>query len=495
MQGVQGIQGTQGIQGIRGIDGIQGPQGLQGPSGGPTGPTGPGSGSIVADLNMNSYSITNTNNVTVKNVYSAIPGSYLTVVTSAPTSNWSGAAAGLSPYGYSVPYMACVNGGFMYSVDSNGVATARTAVNQNWTAIANTYYGTTYACVNGGQVWTTTNGTSWTVLSASPTAAYTCLSVLYNTPASILAGTSTGALYFSADTGATWTTIASLASAVTSVLMAAGTFFYATTGGSTGQIWKSTNTGVSWTAASATQRDWTCLTMRNVNNVWAASSTDPVYYTSNAGSTWANISVTADKIVCVAQLFNVLFASKNGGYTFTSTDAGVTWTQTSTITGSWSCIGATNYFNSAGSVGYGYSVLYGASTSAPYQSYYTTDALRITSQEDIYISPGQPTNYGTGGSVVLGGKTFITGYDGTSQRVYLSLFGTANGAATSTGSVIVTLPTSYNSSGGYAPAVTPRDFAGASVCVSNTSGTQFVISWINGSAVSSNIFRWITVGY
>lgn len=456
-------------------------------------------GTATSDLNMmGSYGISNATNVGVKGtVSSGLPGSYAKAVTGAPTSNWSGVASGLSAFGYANPGMGCVNGGFLYTINSAGVATARTAVNRNWTAMTNANANTTYVCENGGQIWSTSDGVTWTVLSASPTAAYTCLVNKPNSQSNLIAGTSTGALYFTTDSGATWTTMTPLASAVTSVCMASATLFYATTGGATGQIWKTTNAGVSWTAASATQRDWTCIVTTDGTLVWACSSTDPVYYSANSGSTWANISVTAS-IMSTSYPFQSssigtsfwLFAAKNGGYTYASSDGGVTWTQTSFTPGSWTCMDSSWIQLNIVSYGGGFNVIYGASASTPYLSLATDNALNLTSSGDIVLTPG----YNQAG-LLLNGKVFVQGA-GTSNyaRLPIQQFGTYTGPSTATGSSNITFPSAtYAAATSYSVSVTPQTL-GALVAVSNVSGTTFNLSWMNGSTLASNVFYWTSAG-
>ncbi|MFZ0827289.1 MAG: hypothetical protein WAO02_07685 [Verrucomicrobiia bacterium] len=215
----------------------------------------------------------------------------------------------------------------------------------NWSDIASSADGTKLvATVNFGFIYTSTNsGATWAIHNSSPiNSALYWSSVASSADGTKLVATvgytiyntsPLGAIYTSADAGATWT--AHTSSPLSSTLdwasvasSADGTKLVAAVRG--GQIYLSSNSGASWSAGPSVLNGllWTSVaSSADGTKLVAVEGNGSIYTSINSGGAWTSRGPGAINWTAVASSAdgNRLVATASSGQIYISTDSGVTW--------------------------------------------------------------------------------------------------------------------------------------------------------------------------
>jgi photosystem II stability/assembly factor-like uncharacterized protein len=320
------------------------------------------------------YLLTNSQIITVSLPASAHPGNVVRIAC-AGASGWQLAqAAGQSVIGNFLSY-----GQTWYQ---------SSAAAEVWTSIASSSDGTkmvaTSSAVSAGNVWVSGNsGQSWTGTSASGDAS------VWQAVASSADGTKLyaaagngGSLFFSTNSGSTWSPVASSATTWSSIACSAdgtrlvggtsgkalyttlnGTFITTYTAGAPvtsvassangtdlvagtagGDLYVSLNAGSSWTPEGSSQK-WSGVACSSDGSRMAAVVTNgTIYVSSNFGSSWTATAAPNEGWVSIASSADgsklVAVAAKGG--IFTSSNWGITWTlqtnNNASASANWSCV-------------------------------------------------------------------------------------------------------------------------------------------------------------
>ncbi|HEY3762058.1 MAG TPA: sialidase family protein [Verrucomicrobiae bacterium] len=200
-----------------------------------------------------------------------------------------------------------------------------------------------------GQSWNATSvGTAnWTCIASSADGSK--LAAGYN-----LGGNTGGYLFFSTNSGATWTDYSTssgqdLWSGITS--SADGTRLVACAGYSpydsqSGYIYLSSNSGVTWSKqTSLSSQPWSSVASSASGNILVAvshgntSSVSYILVSVNGGSSWSSFSTTQlwTSVTCSSSGTNMVAVEGNGSI-FISTNTGTTWQLSTNISGAWSSV-------------------------------------------------------------------------------------------------------------------------------------------------------------
>ena len=210
------------------------------------------------------------------------------------------------------------------------------AVSRTWHSITSSSDGTKLAAgTNSGYMWTSADsGATWA--GSKPTGAATGETCITSSSdgTKLAAGVYGGYIYTSTDSGANWTqrTASGIRNWYSITSSSDGTKLAAVV--KDGYIYTSTNSGANWTErqpTSETIRNWYSITSSSDGTKLAAVVYGGYIYTStNSGETW-----TAKRIDTNRNWFSItsssdgtkLAAGVSGGYIWTSTDSGETWTE------------------------------------------------------------------------------------------------------------------------------------------------------------------------
>lgn len=201
--------------------------------------------------------------------------------------------------------------------------------------------GCTFSIGDGAIYFSTNSGASWT-RSIAPTNQWVAVAASADgtkvVAAASLDSGGNGSLYVSGDAGATWTRTLAPANEWTcvacaadaSALLAAAT----TLNGGDGLIYVSYDFGLTWEPSGAPRDDWATVTLSADASSWVAAATfgssptgtGDVYLSTNRGSTWTTTGAPAGvwaALACSADGYRVIAASSDG------------WLCTLPYTGSW----------------------------------------------------------------------------------------------------------------------------------------------------------------
>ncbi len=265
--------------------------------------------------------------------------------TSAPTNAWTAVAS--SADGTS---LVAAGAHFIYtSTDYGSTWISNNALNTSWTSVASSADGSRLVATGGGAIFTN-SGTTWTLAYAAPKSGPNYQQNISSVASSadgvtLVAASSFGdpisspkpLLYVSANSGTSWSIATnsasdgqfwlSVASSGDGTKMAASTL--------TGGFFASANSGTAW--SSNTVAPFSSLAMSADGNRFAGTSPIGLFYSVNAGATWApQLSGPAitNRIACSTNgivLFGLgrtnIYSSFNGGTTWTTNTAPRTnWT-------------------------------------------------------------------------------------------------------------------------------------------------------------------------
>lgn len=194
--------------------------------------------------------------------------------------------------------------------------------------------GSSSTTTNPGLYYSTNSGQTWTVSNIN-TGSFA--SVFLSGSGTGIAGSSSNTgLYYTSNNGLSWTVSSITTQSFTSVFLltnGTGIAVSATT------IYYTTNSGITWTQSTLTgggnvAGNFTSVSMSGTNAV--ASSTTGIYYSSTSGQTWtqsASVPTNGFSSISISGT-NALAGSNTGANnrigTYFSIDSGVTWTQGNT---------------------------------------------------------------------------------------------------------------------------------------------------------------------
>jgi hypothetical protein len=186
-----------------------------------------------------------------------------------------------------------------------------------------------FAGSSDGVFLSTNNGGNWTKVSDCGNNQIYTLTVCPNEVGgtNLFAGTSSGVVYLSTDSGTIWTR-ANTPFLDLSCMVHIDSIFFAGTGSG---VYTSTNRGISWTPANIglTNSSVNALTVSGTNLF--AGTADGVFVSTNNGTCWTMVDsgLTYTHIYALAASGTNLFAGTYGGV-FLSTNGGTSWTAAST---------------------------------------------------------------------------------------------------------------------------------------------------------------------
>jgi photosystem II stability/assembly factor-like uncharacterized protein len=180
-----------------------------------------------------------------------------------------------------------------------------------------------FAGTNAGVYLSTNNGENWSLTSLNNQSGNALLVNGNN----LFAGTNNG-IFLSTNNGLNWTQTG-LSSGSVWALAVKNNYLFAGTSGS--GIYISTNNGVNWTHTVPTS--YVSSLIVHGNNILAGDWSAPtVFISTDNGSNWTSISTggsSADVILSLASLNNIVYAGADNGGVFKSTNGGLNWTQCS----------------------------------------------------------------------------------------------------------------------------------------------------------------------
>lgn len=246
---------------------------------------------------------------------------------------------------------ASFNNGIYTSIDSGATWTARPGAGlSGWNRVYSSADGSSLLAINGGNDMmsrSTNGGASWTVgvgynnwpsLAMSTDGVKIIAANYYDT------GASTGDIYTSTVSGASWTlrTIPGVALGSYSVASSADGTKLVIANGNSGYIYTSVDSGASWaTRSSAGARNWSAVASSSDGGKLIASNgtNGYLYSSSDSGVTWTERTSAGAKnwkSIVSSSDGTRLIAAVTNGYLYTSLDSGATWTQqTSAGSGAW----------------------------------------------------------------------------------------------------------------------------------------------------------------
>jgi len=294
-----------------------------------------------------------------------MPSFVVTAITGAAGSLWTQSSAPIASW-YSIAssadgtHLAAVifSGGIYTSTNSGLTWTQSSAPSTNlWSSITSSADGMRLAAgIRGGGIYTSTNsGVTWTQSSAP--------SNYWLSIASSADGTRLAAveqyIWTSTDGGLTWTRSSaplndwwqSIASSADGTRLAAASGISDANGHSAGAIFTSTNGGLTWTW-NAPGTDWQSIAssadgmnLAAVGGIEINGDVGPylavgIYTSSNFGLTWTQSSAPSTSWQSIASSADgtQLAAVVYGGGIYASTNSGVTWIQSSAPSTSWQSI-------------------------------------------------------------------------------------------------------------------------------------------------------------
>jgi hypothetical protein len=228
-----------------------------------------------------------------------------------------------------------------------------------WTAMANSISGDRRSVAiseNGGVVlhgrdganlaYTSNNGTTWTNAKLAngsdvPVGAGWHVTMSADSTKMFAAVAATGTMYYSTNSGATWTQGGSMHGIKTVDLTASSDGSVLLAGADGQQVLKSTDYGQTWNYVDALPiGQWFSVDISaNGTRMAAADFSGSVWVSQNAGTTWKKMAVpttSAWRSVTISDDGTRIAAARNNGSVYTSKDSGTTWTEhTSQGTSNW----------------------------------------------------------------------------------------------------------------------------------------------------------------
>jgi photosystem II stability/assembly factor-like uncharacterized protein len=228
---------------------------------------------------------------------------------------------------YGTRFFACAARGIYLSTD-NG---------KNWTNIFSANYDFSSVAVSGDNIYagtymngvflSTNNELNWTSINNG--LADTSIMKLIETGGRIFAGTYRAGLFLSTNNGVNWARVNNkLYNYLVTDLIVDSTNIFETT--STG-IFLSADAGVNWTLTGLPVVTVTTFTL-NGSNIFAGTSNDGVFITSDNGSIWNQINngLTVPNINALTYNSSNVYAGTNSGL-FRSTNNGLNWAHVGSV--------------------------------------------------------------------------------------------------------------------------------------------------------------------
>jgi hypothetical protein len=288
------------------------------------------------------------------------------------SNNWSSVASSADGTKLvAASYFEFGGDGLIYASSNSGAAWAATHAPVNdWTSVASSADGTklvavtdaryegTNGLVMGGVYRSADSGATWTRTSAPGNEWVSVASSADGTKLAAMAdayydGTNeltTGGIYISRDSGATWTQTSAPNIPWFSVVCSAdGTTLVAAAAGFS-QIYVSKDGGEAWTTGSPAAA-WTAVVSSADGYRVVATTTDGAVYTlpylgpwrmADANpNEWNSVAYSADGTKAVA-VSSYSYYSGGEGLIYTSTNSGATWRPTTAPSNAWSCVASSS---------------------------------------------------------------------------------------------------------------------------------------------------------
>jgi photosystem II stability/assembly factor-like uncharacterized protein len=211
-----------------------------------------------------------------------------------------------------------------------------------WNSVASSLDGTKLAAVSTGYIYTsTTSGASWIEQTSSGSRSWK--SITSSTDGTKLAAVVNGGyVYTSTTSGETWnevlnnqnrnwTSISSSADGMK--LIAAET--------SNNHIWTSTDGGDTWIENTTYSGSWNAVRISaDGAKLFAAQNSGPIYYSNDGGTNWSQGNNSSGSWYAITSSTDgtKLAAAQYNGYIYYSTDSGQNWSQGNSGYGSWNSI-------------------------------------------------------------------------------------------------------------------------------------------------------------
>jgi photosystem II stability/assembly factor-like uncharacterized protein len=197
---------------------------------------------------------------------------------------------------------------------------------------ANTGFAVTDDFVNGGKIFKTTNGTTWSQVYTSPNYLFTVHFISASTGWAAGGVTPNGVIMKTTNGGATWTVQTTSVKQILSICFVDENDGWAVgIDGTVGThfIYHSSNGGTTWTQQSTGFDYLRTIDFANTDEGIAAGDNGQVYTTSNGGATWTQQTFPVFHISTVKMVNSsvayVAGAYGNGGV-YKSTNGGTNWT-------------------------------------------------------------------------------------------------------------------------------------------------------------------------
>ena len=252
--------------------------------------------------------------------------------------------AAVNDPGYSVPFETNPVGNVQYTLTKPS-ATYPYAGSGFMSVAADVSGQKLVACAkNGGYIWTSTNrGDTWVQRTGAGSRSWISVASSAN-GVKLIAADQGGSVWTSGDSGVTWTerpdvgpspqTWSCVAISANGTYAAAGA---GVPGVANGYIYWSDDSGATWTQTGAPQRnDWTSLTVSNDGATLYATGTGqytgPIYKSTDSGTTWnlipfTGVTVGFYAIAGSSDGTKLIIGDQLGGTgIWTSTDTGLNWT-------------------------------------------------------------------------------------------------------------------------------------------------------------------------
>jgi hypothetical protein len=300
--------------------------------------------------------------------------------------------------------------GFIAEINySNGTITQR-ATSQNWSCIAVGAGSNVMATVNGGQIWLSPTGTTWSATS-SITANWSAIVGGVNFESlSFVACVNGGGIYYTTNAGTTWTATAAptaawsaIAGYTSSYYACAGGNVYWTTGALTGGAWTLVSNipaGLTFTSVAADDQ-----------GIFVAASSRAVYWvrTVTGAAVWTLLPFSG---TIVSDTTRPSFIANPGGFIWELPAPGTgnsgnisnvaAWLQ-SAITANWISVQGWSY-NTA-SYNNNYTRMVAATSGGPI--YYSFgNPLTVTSENNVSITAGDAVTIVSANALTLSNQNF-----------------------------------------------------------------------------------------
>jgi len=194
---------------------------------------------------------------------------------------------------------------------------------------------TLFGLVDTGELYSSANsGATWTILATLTVSDAVALAAATSTSDLYLA-TRSGTIYHSANAGTSWSAVGAVTAsdAASMTILPSGTILVLT---KTGTLYSSTNQGASFTGLAAlTGSDWVYLARGPLGRLYALTRTGQVVESQDLGATWTTLSaITTSNAVAIRRRNAELFVMNETGELYRSIDYGVSWTAVAALTSS-----------------------------------------------------------------------------------------------------------------------------------------------------------------